>query len=47
MFGEPITFTVSVGDDTKDQDPFTQGIKALHGLGAVIGAVVGMDTVFG
>jgi hypothetical protein len=44
---KPITFTVSVGDDTKDQDPFTQGIKALQGLGAVIGAVAGMDTVFG
>lgn len=44
---KPISFTCSVGDDTKDQDPFSQGIKALQGLGALIGAVVGMDTVFG
>lgn len=44
---KPITFTVSVGDDTKDRDPFTQGIKALQGLAAVVGAVVGGDTVFG
>jgi hypothetical protein len=44
---KPITFTVSVGDDTNDQDPFSQGIKALQGLGALIGAVVGMDTIFG
>lgn len=44
---KPITFTVSIGDDTKDRDPFTQGIKALQGLAAVVGAVVGGDTVFG
>jgi hypothetical protein len=44
---KPIMFTVSVGDDTNDQDPFSQGIKALQGLGALIGAVIGMDTVFG
>lgn len=44
---KPITFTVSVGDDTKDQDPFSQGIKALQGLGALIGAVIGGDTLFG
>lgn len=44
---KPITFTVSVGDDTKDRDPFTQGIKALQGLAAVVGAIVGGDTVFG
>lgn len=44
---KPITFTVSVGDDSKDQDPFSQGIKALQGLGAVLAAVVGGDTIFG
>jgi hypothetical protein len=43
---KPITFTVSIGDDTKLQDPFTQGIKALQGLSAVISAVVGGDTLF-
>lgn len=44
---KPISYTVSVGDDTKDQDPFSQGIKAMQGLGALIGAVIGMDTIFG
>lgn len=44
---KPITFTVSIGDDTKDRDPFTQGIKALQGLAAVVGAIAGGDTVFG
>lgn len=44
---KPIGYTVSVGDDTKDQDPFSQGIKAMQGLGALIGAVIGMDTIFG
>ncbi len=39
---KPITYTVAVGDDTKDQDPLT-----LQGLGAVIGAVIGMDTLSG
>lgn len=43
---KPITFTVSVGDDSKNDDPFTQGIKALQGLGAVLGAVIGGDTLF-
>lgn len=44
---KPISYTVSVGDDAKDQDPFSQGIKAMQGLGALIGAVIGMDTIFG
>jgi hypothetical protein len=44
---KPIMFTVSVGDDTKDLDPFTQGIKALQGLGALISGVIGGDAVFG
>lgn len=43
---KPITFTVSIGDDAKDQDPFSQGIKAMQGLAAVIGAVIGGDTIF-
>lgn len=44
---KPITYTVSVGDDTKDEDPFSQGIRALQGLYAVLSAVVGGDTLFG
>jgi hypothetical protein len=34
---KPITYTVSVGDDSKNEDPFTQGIHALQGLSTVLG----------
>ncbi|MDP7729489.1 hypothetical protein [Mycobacterium sp. TY813] len=43
---KPITFTLSIGDDTKNQDPFSQGIKALQGVASVLGAVIGQDTLF-
>lgn len=43
---KPITFVVSVGDDSKNEDPFTQGIHALQGLGSVLSAVIGGDMLF-
>jgi hypothetical protein len=36
--GTPITYELSIGDDTEQQDPFAQGIKALAAV-ATIGAM--------
>jgi hypothetical protein len=42
----PITYTVSVGDDTKEQDPFAQGIKALQAVYTIASAIVGEGIIF-
>lgn len=44
--GTPITYTVSVGDDRKDDDPLAQGIRALQAVYTLIGAVLGEGTIF-
>lgn len=44
---KPITYTVSVGDDTRHDDPIAQGFRAIQAGASLIGAVVGLDTVFG
>lgn len=43
---KPITYTVSVGDDSKEDDPFAQGIRALQAVATVVGAVVGQNSIF-
>lgn len=43
---KPVTYTVSVGDDTKDEDPFAQGIRAIQAVYTLIGSVVGEGTLF-
>lgn len=43
---KPVTYSVSVGDDSKDQDPFTRGIGALQAMYTLIGAVMGEGTIF-
>ena len=42
----PITYTVSVGDTAKDQDPFGQGIKALQALYTIASMAVGEGWLF-
>ena len=42
---KPITWSVSVGDDTKEQDPFAQGVKALQAMYSLIGSLAG-DSIF-
>jgi hypothetical protein len=44
---KPITYTVSVGDDTKQDDPLAQGIRSLQAVASLVGAVLGQDTLFG
>jgi hypothetical protein len=44
---KPITYTVSVGDDSKEDDPFAQGIRALQAVASIAGAILGQDTLFG
>lgn len=43
----PITWSFSIGDDTKDDDPLTQGIRALQAFGALVGMFLGEGTIFG
>jgi hypothetical protein len=43
---KPITYTVSVGDDAKDNDPFAQGIRALQAVYTLVGAVMGQGSIF-
>lgn len=42
---KPVTYSVSVGDDSKDTDPFTAGIRALQGIWTVVGSLVG-ESIF-
>jgi hypothetical protein len=44
---KPITYTVSVGDDTKQDDPFAQGIRAIQAGASLVGGLLGQDTLFG
>jgi hypothetical protein len=43
---KPITWSVSVGDESRDRDPFAQGIKALQGVYALASAAVGEGWLF-
>jgi hypothetical protein len=43
---KPITYTVSVGDTSKDADPFAQGIKALQAVAAVGSMAIGEGWIF-
>lgn len=42
----PITWEVSVGDESKDRDPFAQGIKALQAVYSVLTMAVGEGWLF-
>ena len=43
----PIRRTNSIGDDTKDDDPFTQGIRSLQAAMSLLGMFLGEGTIFG
>ncbi|QFG08874.1 minor tail protein [Mycobacterium phage MalagasyRose] len=43
----PVTWGFSIGDDTKDDDPLVQGIRALQAGQALLGMFLGEGTVFG
>lgn len=43
---KPITYTVSVGDESRDRDPFAQGIKALQAVYAVVSMSIGEGWLF-
>lgn len=42
----PITWGLSIGDDTKDRDPFAQGIRALQAVYSILTAAVGEGWLF-
>jgi hypothetical protein len=43
---KPITYTVSVGDDTRHDDPIAQGFRAIQAGASLVGAIVGEGTLF-
>jgi hypothetical protein len=43
----PVTYSVSVGDDRKEDDPLSQGLRALQGVSAMVSMALGQGTVFG
>jgi hypothetical protein len=44
--GSPITYAVSIGDDTEQQDPFGQGIKALQSVYTIASMAAGEGWLF-
>lgn len=43
---KPITYTVSVGDGSKDRDPFAQGVKAIQAVYAIAASTLGEGWLF-
>ncbi|CAN5208201.1 hypothetical protein BH11ACT6_BH11ACT6_03670 [soil metagenome] len=43
----PVSWSFSIGDDTKDDDPFLQGIRALQAGMSLLGMFLGEGTIFG
>ena len=43
---KPITYSVSVGDDSKEHDPFAQGIKALQAVYTIAAMAAGEGWLF-
>lgn len=43
----PVTYSVSVGDDRKEDDPLSQGIRALQGISTMVSMALGQGSVFG
>jgi hypothetical protein len=44
--GTPITYELSIGDDTEQQDPFAQGIKALNAVFTIASMAAGEGWLF-
>lgn len=44
--GKPITYTVSIGDDTRHDDPIAQGFRAIQAGASLVGGLIGQDTLF-
>jgi hypothetical protein len=42
----PITYSASIGDDTEQQDPFAQGIKALQAVYTIASMAAGEGWLF-
>jgi hypothetical protein len=43
---KPITYTVSVGDESRDRDPFAQGIQALQAVYSIVAMAAGEGWLF-
>lgn len=43
----PVTYEISVGDDTRDDDPFAEGIRAIQAVSAIGSMAVGEGWLFG
>lgn len=42
----PITWGLSIGDETRDRDPFAQGIRALQAVYSIATAAIGEQWLF-
>jgi hypothetical protein len=43
---KPVTYSLSVGDDTKDDDPFAEGIRALQAVYSIATMALGEGWLF-
>ncbi|MGH3956481.1 MAG: hypothetical protein ACRDTI_20845 [Mycobacterium sp.] len=43
----PVTYSFSIGDDSRDSDPFLQGLRALQAVYSLAGMFLGEGTIFG
>jgi predicted N-acetyltransferase YhbS len=43
---KPITYGVSIGDDSQEDDPLTQGVRALQAVASLAGLALGEGTLF-
>ncbi|WP_234783929.1 Gp37-like protein [Mycobacteroides immunogenum] len=43
----PVTYSVSVGDDRKEDDPLSQGLRALQGVASMVSMALGNGSVLG
>lgn len=43
---KPTTWSVSIGDDSKDTDPLAQGVRALQAMYTLVGAILGEGSLF-
>lgn len=44
---KPVTYEISVGDDTRDDDPFAEGVRAMQAVFSIVAMGAGEGWIFG